>query len=134
MKKEYRIYTIPIRNLTDYTKVSDDEFIEAAEQFGSIYTLKGFENDFNDEYINCNDYLRIISVPVYDNLDSNVTVNVNELASTLADAEILKKFPETMIFEDVVEDGVIKYSEEGQTLFNSHYDFYFDKIVEAQIN
>ena len=26
MKKEYRIYTIPIRNLTDYTKVSDDEF------------------------------------------------------------------------------------------------------------
>lgn len=40
--------------------LSDEEFMDVAEEQGLVYTLKGFEWDFNNENISDTWYIRII--------------------------------------------------------------------------
>lgn len=40
--------------------LSDEEFMEVSEEQGLVYTLKGFEWDFNNENISDMWYIRII--------------------------------------------------------------------------
>ena len=40
--------------------LSDEEFMDVAEEQGLVYTLKGFEWDFNNENISDMWYIRII--------------------------------------------------------------------------
>jgi hypothetical protein len=41
---------------------SDEQFMNEAEEQGSVYTLKGFENAFNDEQIlEIDSYIRFIT-------------------------------------------------------------------------
>lgn len=60
--KEIRVYAVcgeaqEVRNL------SDAEFMRRAEDAGNVYSLKGFENDFNDNYFyRDNTYIRFIEV------------------------------------------------------------------------
>jgi len=64
--KEPRVYVIDVydsknddyKGSDDYT---DEEFMNLAEEQGTVYTLKGFQNAFNyEEIIDTNKYIRII--------------------------------------------------------------------------
>lgn len=60
MEKELRVYVIEAddRGSNDYT---DEEFMEKTEQAGTVYSLKGFQDEFNyTETISFNHYIRII--------------------------------------------------------------------------
>lgn len=63
---EYRIYAIdPIEwEASDVLIVdlTDEEFIKIAEEQGRVYTLKGFESEFNNENISDQWYIRIIKI------------------------------------------------------------------------
>jgi hypothetical protein len=64
---EYRVYAInPIRWEGTATRfimnLSDDEFMDVSEEQGLVYTLKGFELDFNNENISDQWYIRIIKI------------------------------------------------------------------------
>jgi hypothetical protein len=57
---ETRIYMIPVDEMgsDDYT---DEQFISIAEQAGTVYSLKGFQDAFNyTEDISLDNYIRII--------------------------------------------------------------------------
>ncbi len=64
--KEIRVYCIDCEaceDERDFRTISNDDFIELAEQDGNIYTLDGFQHAFNQEEINsCVDYIRFIEV------------------------------------------------------------------------
>ena len=58
---ETKIYMITVdgRGSDDYT---DEEFMTLAEEQGTVYSLKGFQDDFNyTEEISFNNYIRIIN-------------------------------------------------------------------------
>jgi hypothetical protein len=60
MNKEIKIYIIEVngKGSDDYT---DEEFITLAEQEGTIYSLKGFQDAFNyEDSVSNNHYIRII--------------------------------------------------------------------------
>lgn len=60
--KEMRVYVLDVSLMGNYT---DEEFIEKAENYGSVYTLKGFERAFNNEELSTIvDYIRFIEVEV----------------------------------------------------------------------
>lgn len=62
--KEPRIYLINLNNvdLNDhYQDLTDEEFMDIAEQEGTVYSLKGFTDAFNLSTINTDsDVIRII--------------------------------------------------------------------------
>ena len=63
---EHRIYAINPNEWEGSTTrfimdLSDDEFMEIAEKQGLVYTLKGFEFEFNQENISDLCYIRIVS-------------------------------------------------------------------------
>ena len=60
MNKEIKIYMIEVdeKGSDDYT---DEEFMTLAEEQGTVYSLKGFQDAFNyEESIDFNHYIRII--------------------------------------------------------------------------
>ena len=60
MGKEIKVFVIPVndKGSDDYT---NEDFINIAEQNGTIYSLKGFQNTFNyEESISLDSYIRII--------------------------------------------------------------------------
>lgn len=59
MKKETLIYIVSTTNaygepyafnLKDIQNMSDEEFIETAEEQGLVWSLEGFQNNWNTEY------------------------------------------------------------------------------------
>ena len=72
--KELRVYVINVDDVdfekempvnTAVSELSDKKFIEIAERQGSVYTLQGFQNAFNNENINSSaDIIRFIEVEV----------------------------------------------------------------------
>jgi len=63
----------------------------------------------------------------------NVTINILELASELADRELQKNWRESIqIFEDE-EAGITNYTDEAQDIFNELYDKYTDLILSTKI-
>lgn len=67
IKKELRVYLIDIEKLDECIgadDLSDNEFIEIAEEQGTVFSLKGFQESFNrtDEINTTNQYLRIIEI------------------------------------------------------------------------
>lgn len=51
---ETRVYGIELNTIgeTNVRKLSDEEFMELAESQGNVWSLKGFEADFNEDYLN----------------------------------------------------------------------------------
>ena len=66
MTKELRVYVLDIDIVENYNEyVTDEIFMELAEQEGTVYSLKGFQNAFNDELVNSStDLIRFIEVEV----------------------------------------------------------------------
>lgn len=62
-----KVYIINLVMLPDdinenFMDMANDEFMDIAEQYGEVYSLKGFENAYNhDEFISQSDsYIRFI--------------------------------------------------------------------------
>ena len=53
---ETKVYGIELNSIgeTNIKKLSDEEFMEMAESQGNVWSLKGFEADFNEDYLNQN--------------------------------------------------------------------------------
>ena len=66
MAKELRVYVLDIDIVENYNEyVTDEIFMELAEKEGTVYSLKGFQNAFNDELVNSStDLIRFIEVEV----------------------------------------------------------------------
>ena len=62
--KEYRVYVLDsnseILENKHHTELLDEEFMEECND--NVYTLKGFENAFNREFISDLDIIRILEV------------------------------------------------------------------------
>lgn len=70
IKVETRVYIV---NQEDTTRkvmnLTDEKFIEIAEQWGRVYTLQSFQEIFNnnkDEISHSEDNIRFINVPLYE--------------------------------------------------------------------
>jgi len=60
-KKEIRFYLLdPF--IADGGAITDEKFIELAEEHGKVYSMEGFVDAFNAEIISDQDYLRILKV------------------------------------------------------------------------
>ena len=75
MKKETRAYLLEIDNAIvrkkllskSISELTDDEFIESAEQFGDVMTLSKLQNLINNDNIIMSDfYIRFIEVEIYE--------------------------------------------------------------------
>ena len=62
-----------------------------------------------------------------------ITINVIELSSELAEEMVKIKFnyKENDIY--VEEDEEVKYTEQAQEIFNEWYDYYYDFLIERKI-
>lgn len=68
--KEWRIYLIgadlfPI-NGKEHNQLSNYEFMTIAEDEGSVSSLQGFADNFNNDYVNTESFMRIIEVSIGD--------------------------------------------------------------------
>lgn len=64
---ETRVYylyiDLPLFETKDYRKITDNEFVELAEQYGNVYSLSGFQDALNNEEFNpVNYWVRFIEV------------------------------------------------------------------------
>ena len=73
MKKEWRVYALPYKheifNGRTNAEVSDDEFIEAAANYGEAWTLKAFEDQWNNGSNSLDprySFIRILEVETYE--------------------------------------------------------------------
>lgn len=69
MEKEKKVYGIDVFNGDDFSEVgpgewnsmSDEWWMEVAERQGLVWSLEGFQKDFNEENVNTDSmYIRII--------------------------------------------------------------------------
>lgn len=68
MEKEIRVYGIDSSKLTDHLELlslqdhtlTDEQFIEIAEEHGLVWSLNGFSHDYNIDDIKSSVYIRII--------------------------------------------------------------------------
>jgi hypothetical protein len=70
----------------------------------------------------------------------NITINIIEVASELADKDLItafggdggkNRFPNGIV-ED--QDGIDVYTEEAQDFFNNRYDYWFDFLLDRDIS
>lgn len=62
--EDFNLESIPTCLIELYYRIkdlTDDEFMDIAEEQGHVYTLKGFEQAFNNEDISDRWYMRIIN-------------------------------------------------------------------------
>ena len=64
----------------------------------------------------------------------NVTINILELASELADLELQKYFDYSAISIWVEDDEETRYTDEAQDIFDDLYDKYYTMIDNLKIN
>jgi hypothetical protein len=63
----------------------------------------------------------------------NITINLVELASELAEMELEKHFEYSSILIYEEENEGVKYTEEAQDIFNNLYDKYYSLIERLSI-
>lgn len=64
-RKETRVYMImlPESNQDESElSLSDEKFMNEAERQGHVYTLKGFEQLYNSDFLNSESYIRFIDI------------------------------------------------------------------------
>jgi hypothetical protein len=61
----------------------------------------------------------------------NVTINILELASELADKDLETHFGKNRWLES---DDELRYTDEAQDLFDEYYDYYYQIIDELKLN
>jgi len=63
---------------------------------------------------------------------SNITINIVELASELADLELENNWMDSIKVWVEEENGDLRYTEEAQDIFNDLYDKYYSIIENAK--
>ena len=63
---------------------------------------------------------------------SNITINIVELASELADLELENNWMDSIKVWVEEENGDLRYTEEVQDIFNDLYDKYYSMIENAK--
>lgn len=63
---------------------------------------------------------------------SNITINIVELASELADLELENNWMDSIKVWVEEENGDLSYTEEAQDIFNDLYDKYYSMIENAK--
>jgi len=63
---------------------------------------------------------------------SNITINILELASELADLELENNWMDSIKVWVEEENGDLRYTEEAQDIFNDLYDKYYSMIENAK--
>jgi hypothetical protein len=63
----------------------------------------------------------------------NITINLIEVASELAEMELVKDNPNLEIYEDD-EEGGSRYTEQAQDIFNDLYDKYTNFLENLQVD
>ena len=63
---------------------------------------------------------------------SNITINIVELASELADLELENNWMDSIKVWVEEENGDLIYTEEAQDIFNDLYDKYYSMIENAK--
>jgi hypothetical protein len=64
----------------------------------------------------------------------NVTINIIELASELANMELENNWMDSIKVWVEDDDGDLAYTEEAQDIFNDLYDKYYSVIENTKIN
>lgn len=64
----------------------------------------------------------------------NVTINIIELASELANMELENNWMDSIKVWVENDDGDLTYTEEAQDIFNDLYDKYYSVIENTKIN
>jgi uncharacterized protein (DUF2164 family) len=68
-QSETRVYVVNQEDTTtEVEELTDEEFVEIAEEWGRVYTLQGFQDTFNkekDEVSHSEDFIRFINQPIY---------------------------------------------------------------------
>jgi hypothetical protein len=64
----------------------------------------------------------------------NVTINIIELASELANIELENNWMDSIKVWVEDDDGSLSYTEEAQDIFNDLYDKYYSVIENTKIN
>jgi hypothetical protein len=64
----------------------------------------------------------------------NVTINIIELASELANMELENNWMDSIKVWVEDDDGSLSYTEEAQDIFNDLYDKYYSVIENTKIN
>jgi hypothetical protein len=64
----------------------------------------------------------------------NVTINIVELASELANMELENNWMDSIKVWVEDDDGSLSYTEEAQDIFNDLYDKYYSVIENTKIN
>ena len=64
----------------------------------------------------------------------NVTINILELASELAQKELENSWTESIQIYKDEESDILEYTEEAQDIFNGLYDHYYSFIENFKIN
>ena len=135
---ETRVYVINVQDFefdTHPESWSDEKFISESEIQGGVYSLKGFQKEFNEncQVIHANVHIiRFINVPLQD--ESIIKVNSLELGSNLAHMATCSEMGIN------INDGLnVKlmsgenYTEVAQDIFNKWYDYFNDVIIETKI-
>jgi len=60
-----------------------------------------------------------------------MNINIVELATKLAEGDLLNHYTETEIFE-MLQDNVLVYTKDAQEIFNGYYDFYMKLIQDCE--
>lgn len=65
----------------------------------------------------------------------NITINIVELASQLADKEVnfYFKYSSIEVYEEDEDNGGTKYSQEAQNIFDMFYDKYYSMIEQTKV-
>lgn len=149
MKKEIRVYMVDATMKlfsSSPSEWSDEEFISEAEEQGNVYTLKYFEQEWNNGGILFETFIRFIEVENTEDFTPHlISVNKVELASNLANNRLIAEFitpsknndfnplyknEEDLFIEDDNENMV--YKDEVQEIFDDWYDYYITMIDECE--
>lgn len=64
--------------------------------------------------------------------ETNITINIVELASELADMDLRENWKDSIKIDEEDEDET-SYTEEAQDVFNDLYDTYYSIIANAKV-
>lgn len=68
MSKETRVYLIDLTNdfsgvdVGNWNNLTDEQWIQLSEEQGNVFSLDGFQKQFNNELIGYETYIRFITI------------------------------------------------------------------------
>lgn len=68
MSKETRVYLIDLTNdfsgvdVGNWNNITDEQWIQLSEEQGNVFSLDGFQKQFNNELIGYETYIRFITI------------------------------------------------------------------------